>query len=277
MTEKLITKKPVAGTTVPPRAAVPQESPAGAPTGVPAAKSPTPFPGMEKTIAKATTGQVAISPAKAIAMAGQLYAQGKYGPATRVCRQILQRQPQNGDAHNILGVSLNAMGEPREAIASLRRAIKLQPKVASYRANLGEILRQNGDLGDAAVELEESLKLDSNNAQALNNLGIVQYDRKEYEAAVASYRAAIAIQPDMAEAYNNLGNALRLTDDREGAMEAYQNALIHREVYPEAVGKFGVVEFWPAEFMAYDEDDADLYPHAGYWDATGDTEYYEGE
>ena len=227
MTEKLINKKPAGAA-------------ADAP-GKPAAKAPPAFPGMEQTIEKANTGQVAISPAKAIAMAGQLYAQGKYGPATQVCRQILQRQPQNGDAHNILGVALNALGETREAITSLRRATKLHPKVASYRANLGEILRQNGDLGDAAIELQESLKLDPNNSQALNNLGIVQYDRKEYDEAVASYRAALAVQPDMAEAYNNLGNALRLVDDREGAMEAYQNALIHREIYPEAYNNLGTL------------------------------------
>ena len=252
MTDKLSTKKPPrAGATAGPGAAakVPHAAAAPpppavaslAPVGAPAVKSPDDFPGMDQTIAKAQQGQVAISPAKAIAMAGQLYAAGNYGPATRVCRQIIQRQPQNADAHNILGVALNALGEKKDAVAALKRAIKLQPNVASYRANLGEILRQNGDIDDAAISLQESIKLDPNNPQALNNLGIVHYDRKEFDEAIEQYRAAIALQPDMAEAYNNLGNALRMANQREEAMEAYQNALIHREVYPEAYNNLGTL------------------------------------
>lgn len=50
-----------------------------------------------------------------------------------------------------------------------------------------------------------------------------------------------------------------------------------REVYPQTVGTFGVVEYWPSEFVAYDEDDATRYPHAGFWEATADPEFYEGE
>ena len=255
MTDKLRTKKPPtrAATAEPAILAAPasaaaatavQERPSSAPPAVnsrPAVQAGNDFPGLDQTIARANNGQVAISPAKAIAMAGKLYAEGKYGPATRVCRQILQRQPQNADAHNILGVSLSALGEKKEAIAALKRAIKLQPGIASYRANLGEILRQNGDADDAAIALQESLKLEPNNPQALNNLGIVHYDRKEFDDAVTQYRLAIELQPDMAEAHNNLGNALRMANDREGAMDAYQNALIHREVYPEAYNNLGTL------------------------------------
>ena len=255
MTDKLRTKKPPtrAAKAEPAILAAPasaaaatavQERPSSAPPAVnsrPAVQAGNDFPGLDQTIARATNGQVAISPAKAIAMAGKLYAGGKYGPATRVCRQILQRQPQNADAHNILGVSLSALGEKKEAIAALKRAIKIQPGIASYRANLGEILRQNGDADDAAIALQESLKLEPNNPQALNNLGIVHYDRKEFDDAVTQYRLAIELQPDMAEAHNNLGNALRMASDREGAMDAYQNALIHREVYPEAYNNLGTL------------------------------------
>jgi hypothetical protein len=45
-------------------------------------------------------------------------------------------------------------------------------------------------------------------------------------------------------------------------------------VYPQDVR--GFVEFWPAEFVAYDEDDALAYPHVGLWETTADAETYEG-
>lgn len=34
---------------------------------------------------------------------------------------------------------------------------------------------------------------------------------------------------------------------------------------------FGAVRVTPMMFVAYDEDDADLYPHVGFWDATSDS------
>ena len=48
-----------------------------------------------------------------------------------------------------------------------------------------------------------------------------------------------------------------------------------REVYP--LDQYGCVAYWPAEFVAYDEDDAVRYPHVGFWDATADPEVFDGE
>jgi Flp pilus assembly protein TadD len=65
---------------------------------------------IDETIAKAQHGRVNVTPAKAIEMAGQLYSRRQYGQAERVCRQIIAARPGNADAHNILGVSLAALG-----------------------------------------------------------------------------------------------------------------------------------------------------------------------
>ena len=99
---------------------------------------------IDETIAKAQHGRVNVTPAKAIEMAGQLYSRRQYAQAERVCRQIIGARPGNADAHNILGVSLAALGNSREAVAELKRAIKINGQAPSYQANLGEILRQAG-------------------------------------------------------------------------------------------------------------------------------------
>ena len=47
-----------------------------------------------------------------------------------------------------------------------------------------------------------------------------------------------------------------------------------REVWPQTVDKFGIVEFWEAEFTAYDDGDG---PYLGHWEPTSDRdEVYEG-
>jgi len=196
---------------------------------------------LDNAIARAQQGRVNVTPAKAIAMAGKLYSEGKYQQAQRVCQQIIDARPGNADAHNIVGVSLNALGQRKEAIASLRRAVKLAPNAASIHANLGEVLRQGGQQKEAAKALETAIKLDPNNAQALNNLGIIRYDEKKFDEAVEFYRRALAVRPAMAEASNNLGNALRMAGDVDGAMQAYQDALTQREKYPEAYNNLGTL------------------------------------
>ncbi|HSQ95227.1 MAG TPA: tetratricopeptide repeat protein [Croceibacterium sp.] len=195
----------------------------------------------DEMIEKVQKGTMQMGESDAIALAGELYRRGRYKQAINVCRQIIKHKPTLSDAHNILGVCLNALGNAKEGVASVKRAIKLAPKIASYHANLGEILRTKGDHADALIALLEAVRLDPTNAQAQNNLGIVRYDRKEYDDAVKCYQAAIAIDPAFAEAYNNLGNALRMTGDVDGAMKAYQDALAHREVYPEAYNNLGTL------------------------------------
>jgi len=195
----------------------------------------------DEMIQKVQQGSLNMTEAQAIAMAGELFGRGKYGQAEKVCRQIIQHRPSHSDAHNILGVSLNAQGKSKEGIASIRRAIKLAPKIGSYHANLGEILRMNDKLPDALLTLIEAVKIDPKNAQAFNNLGIVRYERKDYDDAIASYRKALEINPKFPEAHNNLGNSLRMQGDLEEALSAYQQAIALREVYPEAYNNLGTL------------------------------------
>ena len=198
-------------------------------------------PNIEDAIAKAQHGRVNVSPAKAIEMAGKLYSRRQYAQAERVCRQIIAARPGNSDAHNILGVSLAALGNNDDAVASLKRAVKINPQAASYHANLGEILRQAGETQEALKALQEAVKLDPKNAHALNNLGIIHYELKKYNEAVDFYQQALEIRPEMPEALNNLGNALRTTGDIDGALNAYQEALTQRIVYPEAYNNLGTL------------------------------------
>lgn len=204
-------------------------------------KAQAPANNAEAAIARAQRGQVKVTPDTAVEMAGKLYGSGNFDQAERVCRQLITARPGNADAHNILGVTLQALGRGEEAVESLKRAVELAPEAASIHANLGEILRQQGKTEEAAEALEKAIKVDPKHAQALNNLGITYFERGKPKLAVEQYRKAIDAQPTMAEAYNNLGNALRVTGDIDGAIQAYQEALTYRERYPEAYNNLGTL------------------------------------
>ncbi|HET8750239.1 MAG TPA: sulfotransferase [Sphingomicrobium sp.] len=224
-----------------PAAGANRASQSQAPAANPQGQRPRRPSTVDEAIAKAQHGRVNVTPAKAIEMAGQLYSRRQYAQAERVCRQIIGARPGNADAHNILGVSLAALGNSKEAVAELKRAIKINAQAPSYHANLGEILRQAGKLDEASDALETAIKLDPNNAQALNNLGIIAYEKRAFARSVENYQKALAVNPNMPEALNNLGNALRMTGDIDGALHAYQEALTQRAVYPEVYNNLGTL------------------------------------
>lgn len=70
---------------------------------------------------------------------------------------------------------------------------------------------------------------------------------------------------------DNCTMANRLVSSREKAIQ------LAREVWPLTTRTFGIVEYWPVTFVPYDEDDAECYPHVGFWEATDEGEVYEGE
>jgi len=203
----------------------------------------------------AASRKVAVPIAEALEIAGQAYSQGQYDRAERVCRQIVERRPNQPDAFNVLGVILNAKGDRVEAAKMIRRAILLNGGIASYYANLGEVERLAKNLDDAEAALKKALELDPNLAQAHSNLGIVHFDREEYEEAAASYEKAIALQPEFPEAHNNLGNAYRALERRDEALACYQRAVTQREIYPEAYNNMATAlrdaEDWDSAEHAY--------------------------
>ncbi len=179
-------------------------------------------------------GKVAVPIATALETAGKLYLAGRLVDAERVCRQIIERNPNVPDAYNLWGVVKSAQGDFAGAAAMIGRAIELNGATSSYCANLGEVERLAGNLDQAEAALLKAIELDAGSAQAHSNLGIVYFEREEYERAAAVYERAIALQPDFPEAHNNLGNAYRALERPKEAIACYQRAVTLREAYPEA-------------------------------------------
>src|SRR5580700_1744569 len=179
--------------------------------------------------ADAGAAKVAVSITQALEQAGNLYLAGDLGRAERICHQIIANRPGMSDAHNLLGVILNGLGQAEAAVASIGLAIRLNPRIPSYYSNLGEVERQRGNLDEAQAALAKAIELNPQSPEAYSNLGIVHFDRKEFDEAAACYEKAIALQPHFPEAHNNLGNAYRALDRRTDAVACYQRAVTLRD------------------------------------------------
>lgn len=176
---------------------------------------------------------------QAMQLAWQHYHAGRYKPAEGITRQIVERQPWNVDAVQLLGVLSYHAGNIDEAIQMTEKAADLAPNNASFHSNLCEMYRQKHDLERSTAAGTRALEIDPRNGQALNNLGITEFERRDFAAAEGLYRRALEVRPNFPEALNNLGNALKAQGRTEEALTFYQEALDKRPNYAEAHNNYG--------------------------------------
>ena len=194
--------------------------------------------------------------------ARELLAAGSIDAAISVLRQVIHEQPENPDAHLVLGSALALVPRQTEAVAELKRAIELRPSFAVARNTLGVALARFGQPQAAQEAFSRALELDPKFAEAHANLGLIlaqqtqlaearehlllaielrkgseataywhyligktHGDEGRVEEAALQYARATVLRPDYAEAYLALGLAQNLLMDRAAALEALQRAV----------------------------------------------------
>jgi tetratricopeptide (TPR) repeat protein len=182
-----------------------------------------------------------ISPAQAVALAGEQIEAGQLQSAEGLLRRVLQRQPRNAFALHLMGVIAHRAGRAELAIELIGKAIEIQPNVAQFHSNRGEMLRILKRLDEAIYHGERAVSLDPGHAVARSNLGIAYYDKKDYERAAACQEKALELNPKLLQALNNLGSIRRELKDKEGAIAYYRQALEISPDYLEARNNLGAV------------------------------------
>ena len=127
--------------------------------------------------------------------------------------------------HARFGAALQAIDQPREALAAFRRALEAAPDLVEVRVALGACLRQTGEAQAARVELERALKLRPGDGHAWFALGLVCEDLRDTPGAIHAYRRSIEAQPDTPEVHVNLGLNLQHAGDLDAAMDSYRHAI----------------------------------------------------
>src|SRR5213082_3404435 len=108
-----------------------------------------------------------------LARALTLQNEGRVAEAVAMYRELLAREPLDGDALHLLGVAVARLGQTQEAVRLIGAAVQLQPSNAAAHTDLANALSANGSHAEA----------------------LPCYDR------------AVALQPDLARAYRGRGAA----------------------------------------------------------------------
>lgn len=123
-------------------------------------------------------------------------------------QRILEADPDNVDAINLLGIIACRVGRYGVSNELLNRAIALRPNEAQFVMNLGNALREEGRLEAAIDAFGRALRLDPRLSDVHFNLGMAYAELGRHPEAIAAFERFLGPRPD-GHALWRLGGTLR--------------------------------------------------------------------
>jgi tetratricopeptide (TPR) repeat protein len=159
---------------------------------------------------------------------------GRDDAAAVLYAQVLQHDPRNPDALNLLGVLDLRHGRLASAHDRIAQAIRILPQTAFYHNNLGLVFRAMGDLGKAATAFEAARQWQPTLYDAHFNLGVVRERLGQTDEAIAAYEKALALNSNNA-VLNNLGAAYLRRGELSKAIGYFEQVLKHQPDHADAL------------------------------------------
>lgn len=137
-------------------------------------------------------------------------------------------------------VQARQTGNVNAALAYLEQAIAISPQEPRNYFLLGLTLEDLHRPDEAITNLQTAIHLKPDYAEAYNNIGLILHDQKRFDEAITNFRRAIHHKPDYARAYNNLGTLLRARGDISGAQQQFEQAVRLKPDYVLAYYNLGI-------------------------------------
>ena len=176
---------------------------------------------------------------KQLQAALELHRKGAWSEAKLLYEGILENQPDNFDALQLLGVLASQTKNYEASVALIAKAIAINPGQATVHANLGFALKSLGRYAESVDSYLNAIKLKPDLADAHLHCGLAYLGLGQPLQAIDSFDQVIALRIDDAQAYCNRGVALAKLGRFEEAIASYQTALSFKPDFPEAYFNWG--------------------------------------
>ncbi|MBT3790102.1 MAG: tetratricopeptide repeat protein [Alphaproteobacteria bacterium] len=152
--------------------------------------------------------------------------QGDLVGAKTAYEAILEAEPDNAQAWQMLGLVAHQTGDAATALEKLGHAAALRPDNPDIHVNIAEVLRSEGNAEEAIAAYRRAIAIDPNAQEALTNLGLLALENQYIGEGVEALRRSAILQPDNPAVQTNLGLALREVGDFDNCLVAFARALI---------------------------------------------------
>lgn len=133
-----------------------------------------------------------------------LYYQKDYKKAEKICRKILEKNPNNDTVLINLGNILFIYKKYEEALLYYQRAKDIKSDSFLARVNIANIYLEQKKYKLAEQTSQEALMLDSQNYMALNILGTALLEQEQYKKALSVLQQALNVNKNDAWLFNYL-------------------------------------------------------------------------
>jgi tetratricopeptide (TPR) repeat protein len=158
-----------------------------------------------------------------LAQAMEHHNAGHLREAEQGYRLILQRDPNNVDALNLLGVIAGTAGNAQAAAELIGRAVSLKPDDPDLLGNYATALRQAGRMNEAMEVFNRSVAI-KEDPTVLMGMGDSYRQKQKFEQAAGCYRRAADLRPNDVAPIYALGSLLLSVHAIEQALPALQQA-----------------------------------------------------
>jgi len=134
-------------------------------------------------------------------------------------RKIIDVDPDNIEAHNILGIITNLTDRPDEAVGHFQDVLKSDANQPGVFSNLGTAYRDTGDKRRAIIAFEKAIELNPHILTAHNNLGVLYRENGDFDKAETLFRHSIKLFPENPFSYFNLAELYIATGDYAKALD----------------------------------------------------------
>jgi tetratricopeptide (TPR) repeat protein len=159
---------------------------------------------------------------------------GRVREAVLEAQEILQRDPNNLEAHKLLGrIYLRSLSDPQSggsrevlklAIEQYEATTRIDPKNPDNYLLLGRLYSLNKDLLKAEGAFKEALKVDPGSDEAIINLAYLYNDEGDTKRAQGMLNS-LPEASRTTKIYSAMGATYERQKDYKGAVAAYQHAL----------------------------------------------------
>ncbi|OLC89733.1 MAG: hypothetical protein AUH86_24820, partial [Acidobacteria bacterium 13_1_40CM_4_58_4] len=166
----------------------------------------------------------------------ELYAKtGRIRDAVMEAQDILKRDPNNLEAHKLLGrIYLRSLGDVQAssgsqnvlklAIDQYEQIVKIEPDNVEDHLLLGRLYRLNNDLQKAESEFKTAIKLQPDSEEAVTTLAYL-YNEEGDSTRATQVLSAIPDAARSAKLYSALGYTYEQQKQYKNAIEAYKRAI----------------------------------------------------
>jgi TonB family protein len=164
----------------------------------------------------------------------QLRTASRFSEVEKEFRDAVQTDPVSPLLHYDLALAMptDTDAELESVQTQLREAIRLEPDFGEAHSRLALTLRGKGDIKGAVAEYREAVRVEPDNFIAHTGLASALTDIGDPSGAIAEYRAAVAVLPEFAGGHAKLASALEASGDLHAAANEFRECIRLKPDFP---------------------------------------------